>query len=91
MVLEASLDSFAFSHDMLLNVPLIVEQQTIYCNNGALVNDSLLKSNQMHINNDYFVWQQVLKYDQTIKDKLAIKTFSLFSIVSIHMNGTITI
>ncbi len=37
----------------------------------------------------YFVGQWLLKYDQTIKGKLAIKTSSPFEIVCIHVNGTI--
>ncbi len=47
--------------------------------------------NQKVINYDYFVGQQVLKYDQTIMSKLAIKTSGHFEIVCIHLNSIITI
>ncbi len=76
---------------MLLNVPLIADWQTITCNGEAFVNDVLLKNNQRCINYDYYTGQQVLKYDNTIKGKLAIKTSSHFEIVRVHVNGMVTI
>ncbi len=60
-------------------------------NREALVNDALLKNNQRHINYDYYVRQQVLKYDNTIKGKLTVKTSGPFVIVRVHVNGTVTI
>ncbi len=77
--------------DMLLNVPLVAEWKQIIHNRGALVNNFLLKSNQWCINYYYFVGQQVLKYENTIKGKLEVKTSSPFEIVCICVNGTITI
>ncbi len=91
IVLKASPGALAFSRDMLLNVPLIEDWQAITCNREALVNDALLKNNQQHINYDYQIRQQVLKYDNTIKGKLAIKTSGPFEIMHVHVNGTITI
>ncbi len=76
---------------MLLNVPLIVDWQTITCNRETLVNDALLKNNQWCINYDYYIGQQVLKYDNTIKGKLTVKTSCPFEIVHVHVNGTVTI
>ncbi len=55
------------------------------------MNDVLLKNNQRCINYDYYTGQQVLKYDNTIKGKLAIKTSSPIEIVCVHVNGTVTI
>ncbi len=76
---------------MLLNVPLIADWQTISCNGETLVNDALLKNNQRRINYDYYIGQQVLKYDNTINGKLTIKTSGPFEIVCVHVNGTVTI
>ena len=90
-VLKASPGALAFSRDMLLNVPLIADWQTITRNREALVNDALLKNNQRHINYDYYIGQQVLKYDNTIKGKLTVKTSGPFEIVRVHVNGTVTI
>ncbi len=75
-ILKASPGALMFSHDMLLNVPLIAELQTIACNREALVNKDLLKSNQQHINHDYFVGQLVLKYDQTMNRKITVKSLT---------------
>ncbi len=79
------------SCDKLLNIPLIAERQTINCNRETLVNEALLINNQPCINYGDFVAQQVLKYDQKIKGKLAIKTSGPFKIVHIHMISTFTI
>ncbi len=91
MKLKESPGALAFSCDMLLNVPLIADWQIITLNREALVNKALLKNNQQLINYDYYVRQHVLKYDNTIKDKLAIKTSGPFEIVCVHVNGMVTI
>ncbi len=65
--------ALVFSFDMLLNIPLIAEWQIISCIRESLVNDTLLKSNQRHINYEYFVGRQV-KHDQTIKENFAAKS-----------------
>ncbi len=90
-VLKASLGALAFPCHMLLNIPLIANWQTITHNREALVNDALLKNNQRCINYDYYIGQQVLKYDNTIKGNLSVKTSGLFEIVCVHVNGTVTI
>ncbi len=90
-VLKASPGALAFSCDMLLDVPLIVEWQTITRNREAIVNNALLKNNQWHINYDYYIGQHVLKYDNTIKEKLAVKTSGPFEIVRVHMKSMVTI
>ncbi len=75
---------------MLFNVPFVAEWQTISCKRDALVNNALLKTNQQHINHDYYVGQHVLKYDKTIKGNLAFKSTGPIDIVHFHVNGTIT-
>ncbi len=75
--LKASPGALAFSQDMLLNVPLIAEWQTISPNREALVNKALIKSNQDRINYDYSVGQCVLKYDYTVKENLQSKPLAL--------------
>ncbi len=71
--LKASLDYLAFSWDMLLNVHFITKWQIISLNREALVNNAFIKTNQKRINNDYYVGQCVLKYDQTNKENLLLK------------------
>ncbi len=46
---------------------------------------------QRHINYDYYIGQQVLKYVFLIKGKLTVKTSGPFEIVRVHVNGTVTI
>ncbi len=88
--LKASRGILAFSQDMLLNVSFIAKWQIIPHNRKALVNNALIKPNQHHQ-----LWlifgQHVLKYDQTVKGKLAIKTSDSFTIVGVNVNGTVTI
>ncbi len=60
-------------------------------NREALVNDALLKNNQQRINYDYYIGQCILKYDNSIKGTLAIKTSGPIEIVHVHVNGTVTI
>ncbi len=90
-VLKASPRALAFSCGMLINIPLIVEWQTITRNRETLVNDVHLKNNQRCINYDYYIVQHILKYDNTIKEKLAIKTSGPFEIVCVHVNSMVTI
>ncbi len=89
--LKASRGILAFSQDMLLNVSFIAKWQIIPHNRKALVNNALIKTNRCHINYVYSVGQHVLKYDHTVKGKLAVKTSSPFTIVHVYINGTITI
>ncbi len=91
IVLKASPGSLAFSCNTLLNVPLIAEWTSITCNQEALMNDAVLKSNQGHISYYYCVSQQVLKYNNTIKGRLTVKTSGPFDIVQVHNNGVVTI
>ncbi len=90
-LLKASLGALSFSCGMILNTPLIAQRETITFNREALRNDVMLNRNQCCINYDYFVGQRVLKYDNTSKGKLAVKTTSLFEIVCVHANSTVNI
>ncbi len=55
------------------------------------MNNALLKNNQQHIDYDYYIGQHVLKYENTIKGKLVVKTSVPFEIVCVHVNGMFTI
>ena len=61
--LKSTQGGVAFSHDMLLNVPLIADWKEIKEHREKLVNKSLLKSNKKRINYDYPVGQMILKND----------------------------
>ena len=58
---------------------------------GHLVNKALLKSNKKRIKYDYHIGQKILKYDNYIAVKLALKSTGPFEISHFHTNGTVTI
>ncbi len=89
--LKASPQALTFSQCVLLNIPFIAEWQTICWIKEALVNNTLIKTNQRYINYDDFVGECVLKYDQIVKGKRAVKISGPFHIVHVHVKGTITI
>ncbi len=91
VVLKAFLIAHAFSCNMLLNVPLILEWQTFTHKWESLVNEAQVNSNQQWIFYDYFIGWILMKYDNTTKGKLAIKTSGHFDIVHIPVVGTVTI
>ncbi len=61
------------------------------CNREELVNNALLKNNQRRINYDYYIGQQVIKYDNMIKGKLTVKASGPFEIERVHVNSMVTI
>ena len=89
--LKATPEGLAFSHDMLLNVPLIADWKAIQKHREQLVNKALLKSNKKIINYDYHIGQKILKYDNSIAGKLESKKTGPFEISLLHTNGTVTI
>ena len=56
---------------------------------GKLVKNALLKYNKKRINYDYFIGQKILKYDNSITGKQALKTNGPFEITCVHRNGTV--
>ena len=76
---------------MLLNVHFIADWQAIQKHREQLVNKALLKSNQKRANYDYHVGQKILKYDNSITGKLALKTTGPFEITCVHTNSMVTI
>ena len=72
--LKATPGWLSFSREMLMNVPLIADLLAIQNHREQLVNKALLKSNKKRINYDYHVGQKILKYDNSITGKLALKT-----------------
>ncbi len=71
--------------------PIYATWCSLHCRMEALVNNTLIKTNQHCIGYDYFVGKNALKYDQIEKEKLAVKTSVPFPTVHVHISGTITI
>ncbi len=77
-VLKGSPQALAFSCDMLLNILLIAEWQTITPNREALVNDALLKNNQRCINYIILLDKESLNMITQPKGNFTFKTSSPF-------------
>jgi len=82
--------ALAFSRDMFLNVPLVADWQTIAQNREQFINENLRRANARRRQYDYAPNQQVLKkvHDPT---KLGVRTTGPFTILRVHVNGTITL
>jgi hypothetical protein len=80
----------AFSRDMFLNVPRVADWQTIAQNKEQFVNENLRRANARRRLYDYAPNQQILKkvHDPT---KLGVRTTGPFTIVCVHVKGTITL
>ena len=59
--LKANPGGLAFSRNMLLNVPLIVDWKAIQKHSEQFVNKALFESNKKRINYDYCIRQKILK------------------------------
>jgi len=82
--------ALALSRDMFLNVPLVADSQTIAQNREQFINENLSRANTRRRQYDYAPNQQVLKkvHDPT---KLRVRTTGPFTILRVHVNGTITL
>ncbi len=81
----------AFSQDMFLNIPLLADWNAILARMEQLVNDALLCANKKHINFDYQIGHEVLKYGKMLQGKLKPKITGLFDILWVCSNGTVLI
>ena len=77
--------ALAFFRDMFLNVPLLVDWQTIVQNREQFINENLRRANAQRRQYDYAPNQQVLKkvHDPT---KLGVRTTGPFTILRVHVN-----
>jgi hypothetical protein len=82
--------ALVFGRDMFLNIPLIANWHLIAQCQEQLINESLHQQNLKRRRYDYIVGQRVLKkvHDPT---KLGERTEGPNTIVTVHVNGTITI
>ena len=88
--LGSSPGALVFGRDMFLNIPLIADWHLIAQKREQLVNESLRRQNLKRRTYDYVVGQRVLKkvHDPT---KLGERTEGPYRIVTVHVNGTISI
>ena len=89
-ILGSTPGALAFSRDMILNVLLVADWQTITQNREQFIDENLRRANARRSSYDYVPNQQVLKkvHDPT---KLGVRTTGPFTILRVHINGTITL
>lgn len=88
--LQATQGGLAFGHDMILDIPLIVDFEAIQNQQQQLIDDCLIKANQKRFSHDYVIDNEVLKI--TYKpDKLQPRAVGPYRVVQVHTNGTLTI
>jgi hypothetical protein len=88
--LGSMLGALAFSRDMFMNVPLIVDWHTIAQCREQYVNDNLRSTNRKRRQYDYVPGQKVLKKVHGLV-KLGVRTTGPYNIEHVHVNGTLTI
>ncbi len=89
--LQTTIGGLALSQDMILGIPHIADCHTVLACQEQLVNDVMHCANKQHINFDYQVVQNVLKYDKILKGKLKNKTTGPFEILWVHCNGIVRV
>jgi hypothetical protein len=80
----------AFGRDMVLDLPLIADLQSIKDNCQQLINRRLIASNRKRFSYDYAVNDEVLKLIYK-PDKLEPRASGPYRIERVHANGTLTI
>ena len=84
--------SFAFHHDMVLDLPFLTNILALQNTWQQLVDMRLLRKNANQISHDYQVSDQVFKKSVlSLSDKLKPSFTSPHEITQVHTNGTVTI
>jgi len=81
-------DTLAFSGDMFLNVTLVADCQTIVQHREEFVNENVRRANARRRNCDYVPTRMKKMHDPT---KLGVRTSGSYTIMRVHINGTITL
>jgi hypothetical protein len=88
--LGSSPGALVFGRDMFLNIPLTADWHLIARHREQLINESLRRQNLKRRTYDYVVGQKVLKkvHEPT---KFGERTEGPYTIVTVHVNGTVSI
>ena len=79
-----------FRRDMLLNVPVLVDLETIRAKRQAVVNKNNLTENRRRRYKNYQVGDKVLTITPR-PTKMQERASGPYTIVNVHVNGTVTI
>ena len=88
--LQTTPGGLVFGRDMILDIPLVSDLETIQQKRRQLINDSLIIANRQRFSHDYHIGNEVLKL--TYKpNKFDPKATGTYIIEQVHTNGTVTI
>ena len=88
--LQTTPGGLAFGRDMILDIPLISDLETIRQKRQQLINDRLIVANRKRFSYDYSIGEEVLKLTYK-SDKLEPRATGPYTILQVHANGTLTI
>ena len=88
--LQVSPGSLVFQRDMLLPIPVLADYNLIRERSQAVIDNNNHRANLRWRFKDYKAGDQVLLLTQT-KSKLKPKATGPYTIVQVHVNGTVTI
>ena len=89
-ILHASPGSLAFGRDIILDIPMIADWQTIQQHRQQLIDARLIAANRKRFSYDYSIGDEVLKLAYK-PDKLQPRATGPYVITNVHTNGTVTI
>jgi hypothetical protein len=82
--------SLAFHRDMLLDIPLVADLITIRNSRQTIIDESLRVANLHRLNHDYRAGERVL-FKVYNPSKLEDRWTGPYEIITVHVNGTLTI
>mmetsp|Transcript_24155 Transcript_24155/g.44924 ORF Transcript_24155/g.44924 Transcript_24155/m.44924 type:complete len:177 (+) Transcript_24155:849-1379(+) len=88
--LKTTPGGLAFGRDMVLNIPLVTDLQTLQRRRQELIDKRLIAANTKRFSYDYNVGDEVLKL-QYKPDKLEPRATGPFPVERVHANGTLSI
>jgi hypothetical protein len=88
--LKTTPGGLAFHRDMIMDIPLIADLQTIQEHRQQLIDNRLIAANRKRFAYDYAIGDEVLKLVYQ-PNKLAPRAIGPFRIERVHTNGTLTI
>jgi transposase InsO family protein len=82
--------ALAFHRDMLLDIPLIADLITIRNSRQSIIDERLRVANLHRLNHDYRIGERVL-FKVFAPKKLDARWHGPYEIITVHVNGTLTI
>ena len=84
--------ALAFRHDMMFNIPFLMDFITLQHSHQALIDQCVQIANAQRLHHEFQIHDQVLKKSVLSHlDKLVPSFMELFEVIQVHTNGTCTI